>query len=162
MSLKLLKEGETMSVLLAGQDDAQRRYLKGRYEQKLTKWFAEVEDRAWDWVNGLPRRPNYIFYVTGQSLVSEYAISHIENKSSSCSFSFEAAAAVSSVADVSFLLRHEVKRISASAGFEVIEKKMDERGKPRLYSVFLEANNSYPSKLMGKSPDYARVLNVYA
>lgn len=151
-----------MSVLLAGQNDLRRRYLRGPYEQKFTNWFAKVEDRAWDWVNSLPGRPNYIFYVTGQTLVSEYAISHIENTNSTCSVSFETAAAIPSVADVNVLLRHEVKRISASAGFEVIERKEDRDGNPRFYSVFLEVNKSYPLKLIGKSPNYSRVPNVYA
>lgn len=150
ISISLSKEGESMSVLLVGQDHLKRRVLRGPYEQKVSSWFFAVEEKAWRWVNATTttKRPDNIFLVTGQTLASEYAISHVESLSAACSISVEAKVSVPGVADVNFLLGNDVVTISASTGFEVVNREARENEDPRLFSLFLEVVESGPMKAL--------------
>lgn len=163
MSISLQKDGESMSILLIGQDDLKQRYLRGPSEQKLTGWFASVEERAWRYVNADPlERPDEIFLVTGQTLASEFAISHVESASASCEISFEAAAGVTNMANASFLVSRDVRSISASRGFLVVKKQLGRNDKSQLFSIFLEMKYSKPMKtIRRKGRLVARLQNVF-
>lgn len=150
-----------MSALLVGQDDLARRYLKGRYEHKVLAWFAAVEERAWRWVNAAPDRPDKIFLVTGQTLASEYAISHAEGKTTTCAISFEAKADLPGILDVEVLMRHDIQSITASTGFEVVKKEEHGNDNPRLYSIFLEVIESRPMKIIRKSTLISRIQAAF-
>jgi len=153
-----------MSVLVAGQRDLKRRALRGPHEQKLLVWFASVEERAWSYVNAATGadRPDKIFLVTGQTLVSEYAISHIESTSTTCTIVFEANAGLPAVANAAFLAGHDVRTISASAGFEDVKRTLGENGEPEVFSVFLDVTESRPMKVIRKSTLLSRIREAYA
>lgn len=152
------ESGESMSILLAGPDETKYRYLDGPEQQQLTNWFADHEERAWFYANSQPNKPKYIFYVKGQRLVSDYAISHVEGMSSTSSVSLEVDGGIPEKVDVGFFLKREVKRIFADAGFDCMEKIKDGE-KTRLYCVFLEVDKSYPTRF-GSSTQYAKVRDI--
>jgi hypothetical protein len=153
VSISPKKDGESLSVLIPGQNGLTRRVLKAPAEHKLTRWFWSVEERAWDWVNAnVTNRPDSIFLVTGQTLASEYAISHVEGASSSCAISFKASVKIPEVADLSFLFGSDVQSISASVGFEDVKKSEGGSGHSApQFSIYIEIVPSGPWKKFSKS-----------
>lgn len=149
-------------MLIPGQEDLKRRTLKAPAEHKLRDWFFSVEARAWTWVNAsTSTRPENIFLVTGQTLATEYAISHVDTASSSCAISFKAAVKIPEAVDASFLLGNDVKSIAASVGFEDIKKPEGPGDAVPIFSLFIEVEPSYPLRILTKSK-YKEILKAYA
>jgi hypothetical protein len=174
-SLKVTDEGQTMSVLVLGDDPVTWRRCEGHYQFDLKDWFACVEMMAWSRASAYNRneRPQELFLVTGQYLASSYAISHKQYGSSECEVVLEAVASVPGDASVSALAGCRVAKAQASIGFEsIVTKGVDadnpsdrERSggrqvhhqsdparsgstvhTPILYSIFI---NTYPSLRSG-------------
>jgi hypothetical protein len=146
IKLSLSRKEGSLSVLVPGQDDLLRRHCQGTYKQELRTWFKLDEYRARKWVKALyDTPPSSIFLVTGQTLTSEYAISHLEEGNSTCEVMVEAKVGVPSIIDTKCLVGYSFERATISAGFDVVKtKKDDEHGE--LYSVFLEVVPSRPMR----------------
>jgi hypothetical protein len=105
IKLSLSRKEGSLSVLVPGHDELLRRHCQGRYNQQLRAWFKLVELRAWKLVKALyDKSPSTIFLVTGQTLTSEYAISHQEEGTSGCEVIVEAKVGIPTVLDSNFLI----------------------------------------------------------
>jgi len=155
--LKVTEEGETMSVLLLGDDPLVWRRCEGEYAYDLCDWFASVEMHAWARVEAYHERPKEIFLVLGQHLTSSYGICHKKYGSFECEVIFEASGGLPSVANVSLLGSYGITKAYASVGFEDVVTKSSEEN-PITYSMFL---NTYAPK-SGPLQRFKRSLQVRA
>jgi hypothetical protein len=135
-----------VSILVPSQDELLHRACLDAEYYDLLDWFSAVEMKAWVAVNSYfaANRPKKLFLVTGQTLTSEYSITHKQALQNECEIHLEANAGVPVVAEANMLLGYNVKRVSASVGFEVCSQKFDQMSERRLYSVFLEVYESDP------------------
>ena len=135
--------------MVPGQDDLKHRVCLGPRYHELLAWFWTVEVEAWDWVYAnfaSSDRPARIFLVTGQTLTTEYAISHLETTSESCQISVDVGTEVPSLLEAGIVLGYGLTKVTASAGFQkVVAKGAGEHDLP-LYSVFLKTIESAPTK----------------
>jgi len=155
-----LSEAEgSMSVLVPGQDDLRHRACVESTYYDLLEWFAACEIYAWKVVDAYHQdnRPERIFLVYGQTLTSEYSISHIVHSSYDCEVKLDVNAGMPIVADAHMLLGWSLKRVHAAKGFEV-------RNRPApgcLYSVFMEVRDSGPIQTILRKDLQIRVSKMY-
>lgn len=147
--------------MIPGQGPLLHRACIDQHEWYLLEWFATNEARAWEVVNATypTNRPEKIFLVTGQTLTSEYAISHQERVHEGCQVSVEAVAEIPSVTNTKVFLGHGYQKVSASFGFEVVERKSEQS--PPCYSVYLEQHESSPMKRFQKRTLSSRLEKMY-
>jgi hypothetical protein len=120
----------------------------GQHAQELLVWFSAVEERAWAWVNATAyRRPTCIFLVTGQILTDEYAISHQQSGSLTCSVSVGANVEVPNVISSDVLLGTAFKKVEVGPGFQL---RMEKSPNDVLHSIFLKVRESKPISRMRK------------
>lgn len=151
-SLSLADDRKTLSVIVPGQDKLKRRRCFGEYEQELMTWFRIVEAEVWDWVNAIYKgdgRPKEIFLVTGQTLTTEYSISHIDQRSQSCDVFLEGGADVPTLAGGGLFIGEGlgIKEVAATSGF-VSPPKCSGRNEADLHSIFLKVERSKPIILL--------------
>lgn len=136
-----------MSALVPGQDDLKHRACLGTRYFELKTWFSNVEIDAWEWVkkNFSQNRPKEIFLVTGQTLTTEFSISHFENASAGCEIHVAADVAVPPVVEAGILVGRNFETVTAGVGFQTTVS----RG-PNFYSIFFEIEKSPPiTRLFG-------------
>ena len=163
IKLNLSRKEGSLSVLVPGEDDLLRRHCQGIYNQELRIWFKVVEYRAWKWVKAVyDTQPSSIFLVTGQTLTTEYAISHITEATSACEVVVEANVGIPNIIDSRCLVGYAFNRATISAGFDVVKKKKDEEDSDsELYSVFLEVVQSRPvRRLAVRQADATKLLET--
>jgi hypothetical protein len=141
-----------MSVLIAGNEPLLRRACIARQNWLLVDWFATVEALAWVAVEARygSKRPDRIFLVTGQTLATEYALTHQEHNAVVCEATVEASVQLPSIVNAEVFLGHGLKKASASIGFDFCQMKTLCDGRPRQYSLFLETFESAPIKLLSR------------
>lgn len=103
-------------------------------------------------------RPEKIFLVTGQTLTSEYAISHKEQMMSECEVYLEVSAGVPVIAEANILLGYTLKKASAAMGFEN-HSPVSNPG--RLYTIFLETYESYPTNIIKAKRLVSKLTDMY-
>ena len=127
--------------------------------QELETWFAAVEAKAWAYVNASSNtRPSNIFLVTGQILTTEYAISHQDRGSSTCEVYIDANAEVPSLVKSHVLTGYGFQKVSASVGFQVAMKKLDDND---FHSIFLKVFKSSPTLFIRKASLFQRLVQVH-
>ena len=114
---------------------------------------------AWMAVDAYHRgnRPEKMFFVVGQTLTSEYSISHVMHSTFDCEVKLDVNAGVPIVGDAHMLLGWNLKQVHASKGFEV-------RNGPvagKLYSIFLEIRESAPIQFIRRKDLRTRIENMY-
>lgn len=137
--MRLEKQDGSMSVLIPGQGPLSSRACMEREKARLIVWFATVEVRAWEWVNAVFRnpRPDKIFLITGQTLTSEFAIAHQQERASECEILLEPRVGIPKIVEAKGILGYQFQNVSASLGFKFSPPAATE-GSPILYSVFIE------------------------
>lgn len=152
-----------MSILVPGQDNLVHRACVDAEYYDLLDWFSAVEMKAWVAANSYfaANRPKRLFLVTGQTLTSEYSITHKEGLANECEIHLEANAGVPIVAEANLLLGYNVKRVSASIGFEVRSQTFDQMSQRRLYSVFLNVFESAPINIIRSKRLAPRLKEMY-
>lgn len=145
-SWSLTSSKRTMSALVPGQEDLKHRVCLGPRNVELLTWFREVETEAWGWVNdNYPQnRPKEIFLVIGQTLTTEYSISHFENGSESCEIFVAADITVPAAFEAEVLVGRNFEKVTAAAGFQKVVSKASQKEGPGLHSIFLEVEKSPP------------------
>src|SRR5271154_459518 len=98
-----------MSVLIPSHGPLLHRACIDREEWYLLEWFSTNEIRAWEAVNTAYRnnRPQKIFLVIGQTLTSEYAISHQEQSNRGCEILVEGGAEIGSLIDSQLFMGYD-------------------------------------------------------
>ena len=148
-----------MSILVPGEGPLVHRACIEQNIYDLKDWFSAVEMHAWKAVNSYFRsRPDKIFLVTGQTLTSKYALSHKQHVTSECEIYIESNAGVPIAAEANVLLGRTLKKVSASMGFE---SHSPTNGSERLYSIFLETYESYPTHVMGPKRLLSKLKDMY-
>jgi hypothetical protein len=151
-----------MSVLIPGDDPLRRRVCLDKQNWHLLHWFSTVESLAWEAVEArLDRRPDRIFLVMGQTLTTEYAITHQEYDYSGCEASVELKVTAPPVVGTNIFLGHGFQHASAAMGFEISAKKDPADEKPREYSVFLETHESAPITRLKRRSLVARLKSMH-
>jgi len=151
-----------MSILIPGKDPLLHRAFEELQDWRLVEWFSTVEPLAWAAVEArfAYNRPDRIFLVRGQTVTTEYAITHQEHEYSECEALLEATAGVPSVVDANVFLGHRLRHASASLGFEVSVQKENAGNQQRKYSVYLETVPSTPVKML-KRTLYKRLSTMH-
>lgn len=136
--IKLVKQEGSMSVLIPGNGPLSYRACLEDEKAKLICWFANIEVRAWEWVNAVFNnpRPGKIFLVTGQTLTPEYNIAHQDEQASDCEILLEPSIGIGEVVKGSAMLGYQLHRVSASLGFRSFSSQTI--GQTILHSVFIE------------------------
>ena len=134
-----------MSLLVPGDDDLVRRACRRRMRWELLRWFRSVEVLVWEFVTAHygRRRPSKIFLVTGQTLTTEYWISHQEHQSMGCEVYIEGEVGIPDIVEGQTYWGYGLGRVRASLGFEVSAGKAND-GEERLYSIFFDTEASWP------------------
>lgn len=140
-----------MSVLFAGNSESlRRRWTLHEQTYRLLDWFFYVETLAWkrieDYYQGRGPLPEKIFLVQGQTLSSEFAISHRRCQDGACDVMIEADTQIPATVDANFLVSCGVKRASPAMGFERRQKQGD--GIP-MWSIFLQTFDSFRLNFFG-------------
>jgi hypothetical protein len=163
ISLTLSKTDGSMSVLIPSQRPLLHRACLDREEWYLLEWFSVNEIRAWEAVNTAYRtnRPEKIFLVTGQTLTSEYAISHQEHSSNGCEILVEGGAEISSLVDARLFMGYDYQRVYASCGFEIMARNSSANDDEPRYSVYIEKYESFPIKRFSGKSLASRFLEMY-
>jgi hypothetical protein len=164
VSLSVSKQNGSMSVLIPGQGPLLHRACVDQQEWYLLEWFATNEVRAWEAVNAMPygtKRPEKIFLVTGQTLTSEYNISHQEHTCTGCEIAVEASAEILSLANAKLFMGSACQKVSACFGFEVAARKSGAEDAAPCYSVYLEQYESFPMKRFQKETLSARLVQMF-
>jgi hypothetical protein len=134
----------------------------------LAYWFIRVEARVWEFVTAHygRLRPKRIFLVTGQTMTSEYSISHQEQRSVDCEVYIEGEAGIPSLIEGRAYWGYEIGRVSASRGFEISARRSLRDGTEQLHSIFF--NTELPSaplnrfkKLIPNSSRLRKVQRMY-
>lgn len=162
--MKLSKSDGSMSVLVPGQEDLRRRICLGTHKQDMVIWFAAVEIKAWEWVNAVygDSRPDKIFLVTGQTLTTEYAISHHESQPVCCEIVVEGSGGLPTSFDANRRLGYyDLRRVSATAGFDLVRRRQQGNDSPTQWTVFLEVFESKPLKRIRSSSLFTRILEAH-
>jgi hypothetical protein len=164
--VKVVKQGGSMSVLIPGQGALSYRACVEHEKARLICWFAQVEIRAWEWVNALYRdsdsRPNKIFLVTGQTLTPEFDIAHQEDHAMDCEILVEPKVGVPKIIEAHAILGYQFRKVSASLGFRSSGPASSDQ--PVLYSVFIE---TFDSKVLKRikvaigSTMFSRIKNTF-
>jgi hypothetical protein len=133
-------------VLVPGQEDLEYRGCVERQKAYLLTWFANVEERAWRYVNAMfqDTRPDKIFLTVGQTLTNEYAIFHQEASASQCEVVLEPSVGIPPMFHINALLGYQFHRVTASIGFNTYHRTSPED--TRQYSVYFEVVESKPIK----------------
>lgn len=136
---------ESISVLVHGDDGLVQRACRRGMRWQLLRWFISVEARVWEFVTAHYgcHRPNKIFLVTGQTLTTEYWISHQEHLSMGCEVSIEGETGITNIIDGKTYWGNGLRRVRASFGFEVSSQRNND-GEERLHSIFFDTESSFP------------------
>ena len=163
MSLTVSKHNGSMSVLIPSQDPLLHRACVDQQKWYLLEWFATNESCAWEVVNAMypTNRPEKIFLVTGQTLTSEYDISHQEHTATGCEIAVEASAEILPLINARIFMGNACEKASACFGFEVVARRSSEEVTTPCYSVFLERYESAPMKRFHKETLLIRLSNMY-
>jgi hypothetical protein len=135
----------SISVIVPGADGLVQRTCRRTPRWDLLRWFRKVEALAWEIVTAHygRRRTKKIFLVTGQTLTSEYWISHQERHSMGCEVSIEGGAGIPRIVEGQAYWGYGLGRVKASFGFEISARKIND-GVERLHSIFFETEPSCP------------------
>jgi hypothetical protein len=139
----------SMSVLIPGHDTLQYRACLDQHDWGLLKWFGDVEAAAWEAATARCGcdRPDKISLVKGQTLTNEYWICHQEKSETVCEALIEAGTGLPLVLECGVLLGTKFRKVTASIGFEVSPRISESDRNSRLYSLFFETEDSYPTNL---------------
>lgn len=149
ISLRVAREGESLSVLVLGDDPLKYRRCEGDHAYDLKDWFLCVEMNAWKRVE-YHERPKEIFLVIGQHLTPAYAISHKVHGSSECEVMVKAQLAAPSIVSGGILGNFAITEAYASTGFEHVVTKSSTTD-PIQYTIFLHTYKSGPIQRFRKS-----------
>src|SRR5215471_12834886 len=110
----------------------------------LINWFAVNEAAAWTVVNSYyaHERPSKIFLVVGQTMTTEYSITHQHEQSSGCAIILSGKVDIPSVLGGNTLFGWGIEKAIASTGFETSMKGAGH------HSVFLDVYPSSPMKII--------------
>ena len=163
ISLSLSKANGSMSVLMPGPDPLLHRACIDEQEWYLLEWFSTVVDNAWEAINAAYStcRPEKIFLVTGQTLTSEYSISHQEQNSIGCEINVNVESGIPSLVDAHAFLSNGCTTATASFGFEVMKRKLDGETSVPCYSIYFETYESFPSKRFQNPNLSSRLRTMY-
>jgi hypothetical protein len=145
-------------VLVPGQEALRYRACQERQKFNLLGWFAVNERVAWVAVNAIVpnSRPESIFLVTGQTLTTEYSITHQSEERSGCDIFLSANAEVPSIIQANAHLGYGYQKVTASSGFEV-RTNASEDARYKHYSVYLQVHKSFPQKQWSVFPKSLKV-----
>jgi hypothetical protein len=147
VKLELKKTKGSMSILIPGQDDLLRRYCDGVRGQQLKIWFLlGSEVHAWEFVKTTLAgdKPKEIFFVIGQTMTTEYAIDHIQDKTSVCNIEVEANHEIPVTFKLNNLVGTNYQHASFVGGRLDMKKRLGEDGSPLYHSVFLDVSRKSP------------------
>jgi len=140
--LKVTKMGadSSISVLIPGHGPLRYRACLDRQKHNLIGWFAVNESNAWEAVNALYQetRPDRIFLVVGQTMTTEYSITHQDEDTHGCDIHVSANVELPTIIGAKAHLGYAYQSVAASAGFEVMMKSDGHS------SVYLEVYSSPP------------------
>lgn len=125
-----------MSILIAGNaEHLHRRWILYEQTNRLLDWFFCIEALAWKRIEDHYQGPlpEKLFLVQGQTLTSEFAISHRRRQVNGCDITIEVGA------QIPFSVTR-VRRVTAVQGFEHREIQCDDHP---MWSIFLETFDSF-------------------
>ena len=136
--------GSSFSVMVPGDDPLRFRGALDDQNFNLINWFAVNEAAAWTAVNTYygHERPSRIFLVIGQTMTTEYAITHQQEQSSGCAIILSGKADIPSFVGANALFGWGYEKVRASTGFETSMKGTGH------HSVFLDTYPSTPMKII--------------
>jgi len=132
----------------------------------LERWFRDIEARVWGYVTAYygNLRPKRIFLVTGQTLTTEYWISHQETASVGCEVSIRGGIGVPNVIEGHIYWGEDIGNVRASLGFEIYARRKEDRPE-QLHSIFFETVSSAPTirfrRLKQNSPRSCEIESIH-
>jgi len=162
MRITSASHDKSVSVLIPGEGPILHKDCTGTRRWELLDWFASVEARFWQLVKTRfkKRQPKSIFLVTGQTLTSNYKITHQQTTSTGCELRIEydpghPVAFKSHVLSHNLHLGYGYRSVSGLQGFEITKTDYDIKA---MSSVFLEVveSQTVPPNRIKTAGDYLR------
>jgi hypothetical protein len=132
----------------------------------LVRWFRQAEASVWEFVTAYygRDRPKKIFLVTGQTLTTDYSISHQECTSVGCEVSLGGGVGIPNIIEGRTYWGYEIGKVRASLGFEISARRSEESPE-QLHSIFFETETSRPMnrfrRLKPNSPQSRHIESMY-